>query len=82
MRGKLLKNQLLFYPKIERTTQKLNRKTRKTKHLAKQRNQREGTSTSTYSTTPHGEEAMAEPIFIRGPCVYSPIRNALIVRPA
>lgn len=52
MREKLLKDQLLFDPEIERTTQKLNSKTRKRKQIAKQRNQREGTSNYTSSTTP------------------------------
>lgn len=81
MREKLSKDQLLFYHEIERTTQKLNSKTRKRKQLAKQRNQREGNSNYTYSITPLIEEVMGEPIVIRRSCVNNPRRNAHIVRP-
>lgn len=82
MQGNLPENQLLFYPEIERTTRKLNSKTRKRKHIAKQINQHEGTSNYTYSTTPLIEEVMGESIVIRGPCVNNPRINAHIVRPA
>lgn len=81
MRGKLPKDQLLFNPEIERTARKLNRKTRRRRQLAKQRNQREGTSTYTYSITPIDEEAMVKEVIIRGNCVNSPRRNAHVVRP-
>lgn len=81
MRGKLPKHQLLFDPEIERTARKLNSKTRKRRQLVKQRNQHEGTSTSTSSTTPISEEVMAEEVIIKGPCVNSPRRNAHVVRP-
>lgn len=64
MRGKLLKDQLLFDPEIERTTRKLNSKTRKRKQLSKQRNQHEGTSNSIALTTPLIEEVMVEPIVL------------------
>lgn len=80
MRGSTQKVQLLFYPEIERTTRRNNRRAGKRKQLAKERNQWEGTSTS--STTPKIEEVIAEPKVVRGSCQNNPRRNAHFARPA
>lgn len=82
MRGSTPKYQLLFDPKIERTTCRNNNNARKQKQLAKQRNQKEGTSTSSSSTNPKIEEVMAELEFVRGPCQNRTRRNAHFSRPA
>lgn len=81
MRGITPKDKLLFDPEIERTTQRNNIRARKRKHLVKQRNQQEGTSTSTSLKNPKIEEVIAELEVVRGPCQNNPRRNAHFARP-
>lgn len=56
-------------------------KTRKRKQLAKQRNQHEGTSNSTSSTTSLVEDTMVDPIVIRGLFVNNPEEMLILSYP-
>lgn len=81
MRGSVPVDQLLFYPGIQRTACRLNRKTRRRRQIAKKRREHEVNSVGTSSTilifTPIMDDPPESP---RGPCTNSPRRNAQFAR--
>lgn len=80
MRGSVPVDQLLFDPEIERTARRLNSSDKQRKRLARQRQARGESSTS--STPPMlGEVIMADqPPPSRGPCANSPRHTAQFAR--
>src|ERR1044072_3599857 len=56
MRGKILVEELLFDPEIERTVRRINSKTRKRRQLAKLREEQEASSSSNNQQTMAEEE--------------------------